>query len=158
MGRLPREKSLEFLREGFRQVGVRVRREEMEEAVDRLDGLIGWLTMYGYERAVLRKRHALKETEERAVAIVMAELAHFLKRRRNKRLYLAILKYARQGIEWSELKAAVEAELKTPLNPNSLSFALEELMRYGFLERQGHTYSLSDPLLFKAAVRLSSLP
>ncbi len=41
-----REKSMEFLRLGFRQYGVDVDENEVREVVDRLDGIVGWLTYY----------------------------------------------------------------------------------------------------------------
>ncbi len=153
MQRLDREKSLEFLREGFKQMKVEVREEEIEEAVDTLDGLIGWLTMYGYERIMLGKRDALKITEERAVGIALSELHSFLKSRRNRKLYIDILKYAKNGIEWKVLKRALEGDYRESINPNTLTFALDELLKYSFLEKRGDQYIIADPLIFKALIR-----
>ncbi len=153
MSRLTKEKSFEFLKAGFKQVNVKVSKKELNQAVDRLDGLIGWLTMYGYERGVLNKKNALKITEERAVGIVMSELSAFLRNRRNREMYLNIIKYAKGGIEWKALKTALEAERKKPINPNVLAFAIDELLRYSFLEKQGNKYILPDPLLFTAVMK-----
>ncbi len=49
--RLPAERSLEFPRAGFQQAGLRVPEDEISQAVSGLDGIIGWLTFYGYLRS-----------------------------------------------------------------------------------------------------------
>ena|GEM_PF-5830981 len=45
---LDREKSKEFLRKGFRELGVEVDDTTLERTVSELDGIIGWLVyLYG---------------------------------------------------------------------------------------------------------------
>ncbi|MGC9077003.1 MAG: AAA family ATPase [Conexivisphaera sp.] len=41
------EKSREFLRRGFEQLGIRVNEDVLERAVSELDGIIGWLVYFG---------------------------------------------------------------------------------------------------------------
>jgi AAA+ ATPase superfamily predicted ATPase len=48
--KLSKEKSIEFLKIGFEQAGIKVDEEEINKAVSILDGIIGWLTFYGYLR------------------------------------------------------------------------------------------------------------
>jgi AAA+ ATPase superfamily predicted ATPase len=47
--RLDREKALEFLKEGFRQIGIAPDARLLEEAVEKVDGIIGWLTYLGVQ-------------------------------------------------------------------------------------------------------------
>jgi len=53
--RLSREESAEFLSEGFDQLSVSVSRSLIDEIIDHVDGIIGWLTYYGWSIAVQRE-------------------------------------------------------------------------------------------------------
>ncbi len=152
--RLVYEKSLEFLKMGFKQLNKHVSEDELQEVMMHLDGLIGWLTLYGYEKGIANTPDALKKVENIAVGIAGAELNKFLENKRNKQLYIAILKYA-SGREWKELLSIVRDELG---KVNSVSFtrALKELVNYSFLEKNGNEYSVADPLIKSAAMRWHS--
>ncbi len=147
--RLDRNRAMDFLKKGFEQVQVKASVEELEGALNELDGLIGWLTLFGYEKAVLKNKDALEKAVETASRIAASELSHFLKKARNKKLYLAILRNA-DGTAWEELKSKAGRELGKPLNPNMFVFALNKLKSYSFVEKRGDKYHLSDPLLYKA--------
>ncbi len=149
MERLDKNEGMEFLSKGFVQTGVVVSSGEIANAIETLDGLIGWLTLYGYERGIMKNANALSKTTETGARIAASELTHFFKKTRGKQLYLGILRNA-SGIRWSELKVRVEKELGRQLNPNSFTFALAKLMDYSFIEKKNGKYYLSDPLLLKA--------
>ena len=112
--RLTKDKSLEFLKLGFKQPHKRVPNNELKEVVERLDGLIGWLTLYGYERAIANNEKPLERVESIAIGIVEGELKQLLKDKRNKRLYLSILKYANNR-RWKELLSVVRDEIGDPI-------------------------------------------
>ncbi|CUX77151.1 hypothetical protein [Thermococcus chitonophagus] len=40
--------SYDSLRKGFEELNLEVPEEEIREAVEELDGIVGWLTLYGY--------------------------------------------------------------------------------------------------------------
>ncbi len=149
MKRLVNDKSIEFLESGFRQAGFKISKEEIKQAVEELDGLIGWLTLYGYEKAIIKNHDALNKTKEIASQIAASELNHFLKKTRNKKLYTSILHNA-VGISWSELRFQASKELKKDLNPNLFSYALEKLVKYSFIEKNNGSYQLADPIMTKA--------
>ncbi|MEW6328524.1 MAG: ATP-binding protein [Candidatus Micrarchaeota archaeon] len=153
MERLDKNRSMEFLRKGFEQIDVKIRDEEIEGAITELDGLAGWLTLYGYERGIMKNKNALEKTAETAARIAASELLHFLKKTRNRKLYLAILRNAK-GTSWNELRNTTGRELGARLNPNLFTFALTKLMTYSFIEKRDDKYYLSDPLLFKATFLL----
>ena len=46
--RLTKEESIDFLERDFSELGIRVPRSIIETAVEELDGVIGWLTLFGY--------------------------------------------------------------------------------------------------------------
>ncbi|WP_243665769.1 hypothetical protein [Vulcanisaeta sp. JCM 16159] len=73
---MSREKSLKFLRRGFSEVGVEVDDGELNEVVDRLDGVIGWLTYYGYSRSVGGRD--LTSIFNDAINLAREELENFL--------------------------------------------------------------------------------
>ncbi|MEM4359786.1 MAG: hypothetical protein QXT45_04600, partial [Candidatus Bilamarchaeaceae archaeon] len=125
-------------------------KEEVYEAIEELDGLIGWLTLYGYERGLMKSKNALEKTIEIAAGIVASELTSFLKKARNKKLYLSILQNA-TGVSWNELRVRAGKELKEQLDSNLFTFALNKLIRCSFLEKKNNKYYLADPLLLKAS-------
>jgi len=151
MKRLDRDKSIDFLRAGFRQLNVNVKNDEIFAVIDELDGLIGWLTLYGYKRGVAKSEMALKETLDTAAQIAASEFSHFLKKRKSRVVYVAVLRHA-TGVSWTELKTKVEKNVGRSINPRLFAFVLRELMRYSFVDKLGDEYKISDPLLFKAAL------
>ncbi len=150
MNRLDKSRGFEFLNNGFNQLKIKIKKEEIYEAIEELDGLIGWLTLYGYEKGIIKSKKPLEKTIEIASRIVASELTNFFKRTKNKGLYIIVLREAK-GITWTELKVRTEHELGKQLNPNSFTFAVEKLINYSFLEKRDGKYYLADPLLLKAS-------
>ena len=62
MERLPAERAEEFLTAGFEQLGKKVGAGEISGAVTLFDGIIGWLTSYGYYRSKTDHRKAVAKT------------------------------------------------------------------------------------------------
>lgn len=155
MKRLDKNRSFEFLNKGFEQLDMKIKKEEIYEAIEELDGLIGWLTLYGYEKAVIKDKNALKKTVEVAARIAASELTNFFKKTKNRKLYLSILHNA-TGISWSEMRINASKEFGKELNPNLFTFAVERLINYSFLEKKNGKYYLSDPLLLKASFLVAS--
>lgn len=149
MNRLDKNRAMEYLRRGFEQLALEVDEDEIEDAVAELDGLIGWLTLYGYEKGIKKSKDALNKTSQGAAQIAASELVHFLKKTKNRKLYLSILRNT-NGISWEELRTLAGRELGKRLNPNLFNFALGKLVGYSFIEKRDQRYYLSDPLLLKA--------
>ncbi|MFH8119594.1 MAG: ATP-binding protein [Candidatus Aenigmatarchaeota archaeon] len=148
LGRLEKEKAIEFLRKGFKQLGKEISKDDMK-IIDEVDGLIGWLTYYGYEKAVLKNKDAFEKTIQVATQIMASELDNFLMKRKNKKLYLAILRNATK-VSWKELKIMVTKDLRKFVNPNAFSKALTTLVEFSFLEKENGKYFVADPLVFRA--------
>ena len=93
----------------------------------------------------------MNKTIEIAKSIAGSELVHFLKKSKNRKIYLAILHNA-HGIRWTELRLVCGRELEKLPNPSVFSFALERLATYSFIEKINDKYYVADPLTFKASL------
>ena len=158
MGRLDRGRALGFLEAGFSEAGVGYRRDELEEAVDALDGVIGWLTAYGYRALSVGHRTALGATVEEGARLVAGELGNFLApRARARDRYLVLLRLVSvRPMGWGELRRGLQAEVGR-VDDKTLARYLRALMDYGFLERRDDgTYTPTDPLIPRALRYLRS--
>lgn len=147
---LGKNEAADYLKKGFAQQKTAITDGEVRQAVDELDGLIGWLTLYGYELGVKKSKDALNRTVQIAAMIAASELVHFLKKTKNRKLYVCILRNV-DASAWEELRAQAGKDYGKKLNPNLFAFALDRLEAHSFIEKKDGKYSLSDPLMSKAA-------
>lgn len=139
-----------FLSAGFKEhPEIRESEEQIEEAVDRLDGYVGWLTYYGNFRCIRRFSHekALAETTREGSKIISSELNNFLaKRQRN--LYVKTLRMCINGTRWSELNNELG------VNSKVLYDILNTLKSVDLIgeKTKGH-YTTDDPIM-KEAIKL----
>ncbi|WP_041082623.1 AAA family ATPase [Thermotoga profunda] len=147
--RFQRSESIEFLIEGFKQIGIEPSIEKIEKAVDLLDGITGYLSIYGYTVYTTKDwENALQETEKSAIKIVKKELEALRLRSEN---YIFVLKAIGFGAEtFSQVKNFVEARFG-PMTDQTLSNNLASLQKMGFLEvnyKDGKKiYSINDPMI-----------
>jgi len=151
--RLDQNRAMEFLSAGFSEIDGSITQDEINEAISELDGLIGWLTLFGHERGVLKNKNALNRTVEIAKSIAGSELVHFLKKSKNRRLYLSLLHNA-NGVGWKELRLMCGRELGKLPGTSTFSFVLERLKDHSFIEKRNEEYYVADPLIFKASLSL----
>ncbi len=125
---------------------------EIEEVLERLDGIPGWLTLYGSKAGVEKLPHAaaLEEAVKDAEKIVVSELRNFLASR-NKELYIAVLRAAAYGARWGDLKRAVEARVGV-VNSARLAAALRSLKATMLLDEEEGLYRIIDPIVRKAVL------
>ncbi|WP_456365930.1 AAA family ATPase [Thermococcus sp.] len=157
LGRFKREESMDFLTRGFEEAGIEPGEEEIEEAVERLDGIVGWLTMYGYLRGVrkLPHAHAMDELFNMAEKLIREELSSLIQ---NSRRYGVILKAVAMGnVRWSTIKEYVEFKMG-PINDAKFSILLKNLLKYGYLEKRGNEYAIPDPVVKEVVRNLQLAP
>lgn len=146
--RFSREQSLEFLRRGLDEAGVKYGTHEIEEAVNALDGIAGWLTIYGrYRRAGRDHGESLESTLKEAQAIVADELNRLIYP--SKARYMLILRSIAKGMRsWTEIKDYLELK-DGPITDSQFNRLLDRLVKFGFVEKTGadRKYSLVDPIL-----------
>ena len=141
--------SKEFLKTGFREAGVEVSGDIVNRAVETLDGIPGWLVLFGVE--YLRSgdfEEAIERTIETARGLILGELKE-LERRAPR--YVEILRGIALGYNrWSLLRDYLKVKgMRTP-EPR-LYELLKNLMKMGWITKKNETYQLTDPLI-KAAL------
>ena len=145
--RLSPEKSREFLERGFEQEGFKAKTEVIEKAVDKFDGIIGWLTYFGNSYA--RRGESLESVMEKACSLAASEVDHALNiYGAAKTKYLTALKIvaSSDGSRWSEIKRAMEAKFGRIAN-NIFSNMMKNLVNQGLIEKENGIYRISDPVL-----------
>jgi len=142
-----REKSISFLKRGMEEVKVEF--NKYEEVVYKLDGIVGWLTLFGNFYAIRKMSYeeALKRTVEEGKKIMMDEFNHFLSDKKNKKLYCTIMEVLKFVGKWKEIKSGVEIRLGEKVDDKSLTMALKNLVNYNFVVKVDEEYKIIDPLL-----------
>jgi len=156
-----KKKSIDFLKKGFEEYRMQVNEDVISKAVEeRLDGIPGWLTLYGNNVAVARlgQEKAMQETVNEALKIVKDEVGHYLKGR-NRYAHLAALKVCATSARWSEVKGAIEARTRkgsrSSVNDATVHNVLESLKAAMLIEEErqqegavgGRVYTVRDPML-----------
>jgi len=137
-----------FLSKGLHECRETEDEQKINESVDVLDGIPGWLTLYGNNLAVRRLTHqdALRETLAEAGKIVNDEIEHFLQRR-DRILYISVLKAAANSARWSEIKTAAEAAKGAAVNDSTVMNTIDNLKASMFLAERDKVYQVTDPVL-----------
>ncbi len=150
-----RDTSLRFLRKGFEEYHRKVSEVHLEEAVERLDGLSGWLALYGNNVAVsgMSQKKALEETFVEGSKVTKDELEHFLLGRARES-HIAALKASAISSRWSEIKEAIQTARGTPVNDATVRNVVNELQASMLITEESGVYRVVDPML--RSVLLSS--
>jgi AAA+ ATPase superfamily predicted ATPase len=151
---LTRESALNFLKKGFEQEGLDVGDELISEAVENFNGVIGWLTYFGYNYA--RGLKSMNSIIDAAINMVLTEVEHFLETRGvGKGRYSEALKtISSMGrCSWSEVKRRLEAKLGR-IPDTTLANILRGLMDYELIVKVNGEYMIADPILCKAVKRI----
>jgi AAA+ ATPase superfamily predicted ATPase len=138
----------EFLKKGLQEYNEPLDQGLIDQAVERLDGIPGWLTLYGNNVAVTKHSHlrALEDTISEGTKIVKDELEHFLEGR-DRSLYLASLKAAATSARWKELRGAIETAKGSAVNDATVRNILENLKAAMLINEEEGAYRVGDPML-----------
>ncbi len=152
-----KEQSMDFLAKGFREHGIEPPTQPLLYAVERLDGVPGWLTLFGYT-AVTRRRvdHELvDEVVEIASGIVLEELKHFLEARyQAAKRYVTILRAIAQGFDtWSRIKTFLEVSEGSRISDSDFYLLLRNLLDASIIRKEGDRYAIADPVLAHAILK-----
>lgn len=137
--RLNKEDAYLFLDQGARQAKIALKEEDIRMAINSLDGIIGWLTKYGWYRIRFSHKEALRRTIEEGKYIVKDEFLRFSVRSEKK--YMAIVRHIKGGARWEDIKQGIS------ISDKQLSSMLKRLINYSFVEKHNYIYSIADPLL-----------
>jgi hypothetical protein len=154
--RFSKEKSIDFLVEGLRQVNIPQDLTKIQEAVDTLDGLVGYLTLYGY--TVWKNgnyNEALSETLENAQQIIESELKKLFQKSENYKITL--LAVAHRMDTFSKIQKYFELH-SIEINNRRLTSVLKSLVNYSYLEEQyedgSKRYVIPDPIIERMLLKL----
>ena len=140
-----RETSIEFLRQGFREARFTVPEREIKDAVELLDGVPGWLVIFGVE--YLREggfQRAIERTLEVARGLVMGELEEL--RRRSPR-YVDILRAIALGYNrWSLIRDYLAVRGTRVPDPR-LYALLKNLKKMSWITEEESIYRITDPVV-----------
>jgi len=152
---LTREEALEFLTLGFKEAGIKMDNKTLEYVVNRLGGVAGWLTLFGWH--VMKGKtveEALEKTLELGIKTALEEFQNFLETRgTGKRRYTEVMKILAEGQKrWKEIKTLLEIRLGRNIPNNQISKYLSELRKYGFIIKRNNKYLIPDPILRRGII------
>lgn len=151
---LTKERSVEYLREGFRQVGMEVPGDVLEGAHLRFDGIIGWLTYLGFRAREEREldQKVIEETASLASKMAASEFRNFLGLYRSERYRTVMKSLAGGSLSWADLKRAIESKEGMRVGQGEVTKVLHNLEDAGFVAKdEGGAYSISEPMTKEAA-------
>lgn len=148
--RLEPEEAEDFLHRGFKQAKKKIEADLIHDVVGKLDGIIGWLTMFGAR--CLKKgvsAHLVKEIMEEGSRLARREFENFLKGREvARKRYEGIMNHlAKNPSTWSGIKGYLEAREGKAMNDRKVTELIVALVKAGFVESIDNVYTISDPLL-----------
>lgn len=150
---LAKEKAIQFLKLGFRQVKMAVKEEELSKAISSFNGIIGWLAYFGWHSWKAKSIEVgAKQTIKVGTKIALDEFNNFLTTRgiaaRRYRLIAQLL--AVEPSKWSSIKNWLGSKEGKEIPNKQLSSYLSALMEYGFITKKDGKYHITDPLLAAA--------
>lgn len=156
--RFERQKSLGYLTAGFKECKVKVEHGTLEKAVEKLDGIVGWLTLYGNLAASQEKQGRLDESQimesvmELAKGTASNELQSIL--RRSKYYGMALRSMSMGRTHWKDIKIDVASRLGRPATDSQLSKTLATLTKLSIVDKNGAEYNIPDPVIAEYAKSL----
>jgi len=148
------EEAKAFLNEGFKQISVPCSDETLQYAVQRLDGVVGWLTLLGARSR--DKGNCIKQTVDDVLneggKLARAEAFRIVK---FSSRYGVILNFLAKtgGGGWSEIKTALEIREKRALPNSSFTELLDRLVKASLIGKADSKYRIVDPILAYGILR-----
>jgi AAA+ ATPase superfamily predicted ATPase len=142
------DQSKKFLEKGLSQCNVHFSSAKITTAVECLDGIPGWLTLYGNKVCIQKLPHerALEETVTEASKIVAGELEHFFQNR-DRRAYLAAIRQATKPSSWTEIRTAVSIDKGAVVNDATVDRIVKNLEAAMLIQGDNGKYWVGDPML-----------
>jgi AAA+ ATPase superfamily predicted ATPase len=153
LSRFSKEDSIRFLEIGFNEVGMYPPKTILEEVVNVLNGIPGWLAFYGYKAVQNKRFDVLDRVLEEAIEMASGELDKIIK---YGKLYKHILRAIAMGYKnWSAIKRAIEVWTGTRVHNKTLYHSLGRLVNLSILIKENEKYEFADPIHREAAKKLT---
>ncbi len=149
LGRFSKEDSINFLFKGFKQINIKLSKEEIYKAVNILDGLVGYLVMYGYTvKSKSDHKEVLNEALSISQKLVEQELENLFSKSENYKFILKAVAYNMKT--FSQIKEYINLH-SGEISNQTLSNVLKSLVKYSYLEEHYEngfkTYVIPDPIV-----------
>lgn len=133
-----------YLETGLTECGAKYTNKEINQAINTLGTLTGWLSFYGLRRCIgLPHRKSLEEAKTEAMKIALEEIRNILKSREDwAKKSLRMMCY---GARWSELLS------ETGASREALRTLLQTLKNLYLIDKEDSIYRIADPL-YKATI------
>ncbi|MGB9729632.1 MAG: AAA family ATPase [Thermoprotei archaeon] len=145
--RFSEDKSISYLEAGFNEYGMNVNVDMLKKIVDKLDGIVGWLTLIGNTSIKIKKLNdeVIESVIDMAKGMVRNEIQKLLQ---TSRYYGLILRsIARGSTYWKDIKMDVESWMNKPVTNSQISRALETLLKLSIIEKRDGGYFIIDPII-----------
>lgn len=141
--RFDEEASREFLKEGFREEGVEVPAEVIDQAVEFFDGIVGWLVLFG--RRYVDGYRDMEVVRNMAIELSYEELIKLGYRER------AVLKAVAHGCRtWGDVRRYVTENYGITIPKATLTRIVDKLERLSIIK----DYEFQDPVYKEASKKL----
>ena len=158
MGNFSVTEAEDFLTKGFQQISVAAASELIQYAVKSLDGVAGWLTLFGTR--CRDKRDCSKEIVDEVVSEA-GRLARdeALKLTMASKRYGVILNFLARidSASWAQIKGVIEAKEGHSVTNAAVSNLLSTLVKASVVEKANGKYAIVDTLLANG-IREEALP
>ena len=149
------EMSKDFLEKGFEQLGLKPPRWFIEEGIEGLDGIVGWLTKLGRIASLKRSfdRSIIKETREEASRLIAEEIKHFLVSRplKTRDRYINLLKAISEDWRtWIDIKRYLERKEGKTISDSILYNLLMNLVKISLIAKDDEGFYFTDSLTLEA--------
>jgi AAA+ ATPase superfamily predicted ATPase len=154
LNRFDKDTSVSFLSKGFEEYGIKIDKTELDDAVDKINGIIGWLTYYGHYRSIKKLNHkkAIEMVFNDGSKIMARELEQLIARSRKR--YVVVLQAIAKDINrWSDIKTYVTIKVGK-ISDTILNSLLQDLVKFGIIEKEQETYKIIDPIILYTVKKL----
>jgi len=137
-----------FLKAGFQQIKVSAPKEVIHYAIEKLDGIVGWLTLFGAECRDYRtcSKGLVDEVVHKGGKLARAEVLKLITLSNRYGVVLNFL--AKIGTaSWAQIKAILEAREHRSLPNSTIANMLNTLVKTSLITKSNGQYQITDPLL-----------
>jgi hypothetical protein len=148
------EEAKAFLAEGFKQIKTPCSDDTLEYAVQKLDGVAGWLTLFGARSR--DKGNCTTQTVDDVLdeggKLAKAEALKIVKFSPRYGVMLNFLA-KKEKAGWTEIKTALEIREKRSLPSSSFTELLNKLIKTSLIEKTDDEYCIADAILAHGILR-----
>jgi uncharacterized protein len=148
------EQSKSFLMTGFKQVDIECSDEIVNYAVQKLDGIVGWLTLLGVKSRESNtcSKFMVDEVLDTGGKLARSEALRIVRFSRRYGVILNFLANAGEN-KWSKIKSAVELDENRKLTNASITDLLNRLVKTSLIVKENGSYRIADPLLTHGVIK-----